>query len=205
MADEDWKTIHLSWIMRNPKFVPKYAADYTEPYYEIMKQVYSNKNCSQDWARNSLASDISWKKKSDELITKMMKLKDCSSMHFITLGFNHQTWNVRDCVKLIETIIQYDWIETAKCVFELHRANGEHPHCHFLIKSSLTKSKILEKIWAAKNIKKLVLKKSFVDYKVGEKYHEDYVNGIKIDEKLPYVEKDIEWRKNNNIKQLFEK
>lgn len=203
--DEDFKSIHLAWIARNPKFVPQYGSDYSESYLDIMKQVYSNPNCSQAWAKKCFAADLLWKKKVDDVIMKFLSMNQTCSFHFITVGFNHQTWNIPDCVKLIETIMSYDWVVSCKAVFELHRANGEHPHAHFLIQSSLTKSKILEKMWAAKGIKKLVLKKSFIDYKVGQSHHELYVTGMKVDEKMIYVAMDNEWRDNNNIKHLFEK
>lgn len=63
----------------------------------------------------------------------------------------------------------------------------------------------MEKIWAAKGIKKVCLKKSFIDYKIAADYHSDYVNGIKVKEKMKYVEKDIHWRLINNIPEVFEK
>lgn len=205
MSEEDWKSIHLNWIKRNPNFVPKNGDDLSEPYYEIMKFTYQNPNATQVYAKRCLVEDIEWKKKSDKIISELFAINQSSISHFITIGFNHQTWSVSQCVNLINLIMNFDWVDGGKAVFELNRENGQHPHCHFLIQSKLPKSKIIEKIWAAKGIKKIVLQKSFIDYKVAMPYHDKYVLGDKQDDKLKYVEMDRQWREKNNIKHLFEK
>lgn len=205
---EDWKSIHLSWIKSHQNFVPKYAYDYTVPYYDIMHQVYQNPNCTQAWAENCYLRDVEWDEKS-KLLKKKVKdqvLKGISmpcSTHFITIGFNHQTWNKHKCVELINHILSFTWIEKATAVFELYRENGEHPHCHILLESSLPKSTIINKIWAAKGIKRIVLQKSFIDYKVALPVHTEYVKGNKQEAKLPYVEMDREWREKNDIPHNF--
>ena len=144
-------------------------------------------------------------KKSNNLLFQLEKELSATTSHFVTIGFNHQTWNIPQCVGVIETIMSCDWITSGRAVFELHRSNGLHPHCHFLIDSVLPKSKILEKIWAIKNIKKVVLNKSFIDYKIKNQSHDNYIHGNKVEEKMQYVELDRIWRDKNNIKQFWEK
>jgi len=201
---EDWKSAHLKWISDNPKFVSKtYSGDVS--YLEIMKQVYENEKASQEYAKLTFAQDLQWKKKSNKLLLELERELSTTTSHFITIGFNHQTWNIEQCVFVIDNIMAFDWISSGRAVFELHRENGEHPHCHFLIESVLPKSKILEKIWACKGIKKCVLKKSFIDYKSENQNHRNYIHGKKTEDKMKYVELDREWRSNNNIKQYWQK
>jgi len=202
---EDYKSLHLNWIKSNKNFVPKNGNDLSEPYYDIMRFTYQQPNSSQNYAKICLIEDIEWKKKSCKVLGELSIATSSSTRHFVTIGFNHQTWSVASCVAVIKRIMALDWIDNATAVFELHRENGEHPHCHFLIDTKFTKSKILEKLWAVKDIKKIVLQKSFIDYKVAQDYHVKYINGDKIENKMPYVEKDILWRQENNIEQLFKK
>jgi hypothetical protein len=200
---ENYKSLHLAWVKSHPTFVPKYSEDYTLPYYDILRELYNHPACSNEFAKKCLVSDLDWKKKSEKLLNELYFTQP--TKHFVTIGFNHQTWTVGKCVALIQNILTFDWITGAKCVFEKHRENGEHPHVHLLIDSILPKSKILEKIWAAKGIKKLVLKKSFIDYKPAMDYHEKYILGDKQEAKIPYIEKDRIWRQENQINHLYEK
>lgn len=206
----DFKSLHLDWILRNPKFQP--AGLCFDDYHLVMATLYLKPNVTQEIAKLFFESDrrklLNSSRQLELLAREDVKyLSQNVTKLFITIGFNHQTWNVPSCVKVIETIIAFDWIKSCTAKFEYFRENGEHPHCHFLIELSysISKSKVLEKIWAAKGIKKVCLKKSFIDYKIAADYHSDYVNGIKVKEKMKYVEKDIHWRLINNIPEVFEK
>jgi len=206
----DYKALHLIWITKHPNFLPQ--GDHYDDYHLVMDTLYKKPNLTQELAKMFFESDRKCLLKYDQAISELNKqdLKEVNSKPnklFITIGFNHQTWTIKDCVKVIENIIAFDWVKTAKAKFELYRANGEHPHCHFLIETThqIPKSKVLEKLWATKGIKKVCLKKSFIDYKIAAEYHEDYIDGIKSVEKTLLVQKDVEWRYDNNIKQVFEK
>lgn len=124
---------------------------------------------------------------------------------FITVGFNHQTWDVPSCVSVIRKICENKIFKDIRGVFELFRENGEHPHCHFLVEltDTLPKSKIIEKLWATKGIKKVVLSKTYIDVKKAEDYHQNYILGIKKKEKMECIEKDKIFRKKNNIPEFF--
>lgn len=203
--EKDWKSCHLSWIKDHKDFVPKHHIGFTESYYDIMEEIYNHPACSQSYAENCYYRDECWMKEKNEMKMLILKRVNAKTSHFVTIGFNHQTWSIDKCVKVIETIMSFDWIEKGKAVFELHRANGQHPHCHFLIDSILPKSKILEKLWATKGIKKIVLNKSFIDYKSENHNHRNYINGQKTEDKMEYVRMDEKWREANNIPQFFEK
>jgi len=120
---------------------------------------------------------------------------------FITIGFNHQTWSVNKCLKVIKTVTELGWVKSCRAVFELHRDNGLHPHCHFYIVPSVrySKSKVLEKLWATAGIKGVVLQKSFIDYKLAGDHHLNYIMLRKTCDKMPFVELDNKWRSDNKI------
>lgn len=204
----DYKSLHLAFIKKTPSFSPKYAQDYTEPYYDIMVQLYKQKFITNEIAQRMMLSDMQWYNTCNLQLQKLTRsVTKANPMQplFVTIGFNHQTWSIPSCVKVIQTIIKFDWISSVCAVFEYHRENGLHPHCHMLIHLSepLAKCKVLEKIWAAAGIKKVVLQKSFIDYKIAEEYHYKYILGEKKELKMPFVEKDIQWRKQNNINDYF--
>lgn len=202
----DFKSGHLSWIHSTKTFTPKFAQDYRADisYYEIMKQVYNNPKCTQEMAKQFWASDKIWHRASyalskalDKEIEKLEPTPD--GMWFVTIGFNHQTWNVKDCCKCIEKILQMEWIISAKANFELHRENGEHPHVHFLIKTKEPKSRILDKLFRPLYVKKVVFAKNFIDIKPALEHHHKYINLEKQTGKQEYVEKDRVWRLKENI------
>jgi len=172
----------------------------------------NSKNCSQVGAKMFYDADRKWQMQCAEQLAITAK-QDYAEKKivikpkewFITIGFNHQTWDIPSCVKVIYKILSFDWVDSGTGVFELYRTNGEHPHVHLLLdlNQDLSKSKLLEKIWATAGIKKVVLKKPFIDIKVAEEYHHNYIIGIKKPEKMPYCERDAEWREQNKIPHQF--
>lgn len=204
----DWKSIHLNWISKQLKtgWLPRNAEDLSESYLEIMKFTYSKDFVSQAYAERCYLDDIKWTVECEKAKTQLLKsLIDSSKRYFVTIGFNHQTWTIQRCITLIKRIMEFDWVEKYYAVFELHRENGLHPHVHMMIQTSLTKSKLSEKLWAVRGIKDIVLKKPFIDVKPYESYRDKYLLGEKTESKMPYVIKDQQWRTENQIPHYFEK
>lgn len=204
----DYKSAHLSWVKSHPNFIPERTAMVGTEYFESLKFLYysvESKYVDNKFAYQLRESDIIY---DDSLKLDLLpnSVTTDAPKFFVTIGFNHQTWNINTCVKVIETILSFDWIISCRSVFELHRENGEHPHCHFLMETTkMYKSKILEKIWATRGIKSVCLKKSFIDCKPAEQYHEDYINLIKQESKMKYVAMDTKWRSRHNIPEHFTK
>lgn len=203
----DYKTAHLSWLKNNPQFIPQGYAQFAEyPYFDIMTQLYSSSRVSQVHAQMLFIGDQEWYNKCSEIKKSVAKVvKTIPSAYFITIGFNHQTWNVQSAIDVINKIKSFDWVISFKGVIELHTENGEHPHIHMLIDTELPKSKVLEKIWATKGIKKLVLKKNFIDIKKAEVYHDEYIVGDKDPGKKIYVDQDKIWRAQLSIPDVITK
>lgn len=209
---EDYVSAHLKWIIDNPKFIPHGGVnpEIAPTYLKYMEWFYFRNDIVTPEQRNMhgyffYKCDKAHKLKTELALKRLEKDSVTPSEYFVTIGFNHQTWTIDACVNIIKTILGFDWVLSSRAVFELHRENGEHPHCHFVIKTDekMPRSKVLEKIWAAKGIKKVCLKKSFVDVKPLLEHHHKYILGFKQESKMPYVAKDIEWRQKNNIEDLF--
>lgn len=202
----DYKSAHLSWVTSHPNFMPQGTHMCGQDYSDSLNFLYYQTGSvfvNQEFARRLFKSDIDYHQSLSVIISSLSESINAPKF-FITIGFNHQTWNVRSCVKVIENILTFDWIISCRAVFELHRENGEHPHCHFLMETEkMFKSKILEKIWATKGIKSVCLKKSFIDCKPAERYHDDYINLIKQESKMKFVTMDTKWRSENNIPEHF--
>lgn len=201
----DYRNAHLAWIKSTRDFEPKYPADYkSASYLEVMENLYSNPEVTQKFAHACYVSDRKWyidsKRISKQIEKEVLKsIGEQSNLWFVTIGFNHQTWTIPKCVKVIEKILAMDWVNSAKANFELYRENGEHPHCHFVINTSLPKSKIIEKIFRPKYVTEVVLSKNFIDVKPADQVHKKYIKLDKQESKMNFVEKDIEWRHKNNI------
>jgi len=202
----DYKSAHLSWVNSHPTFMPQHTHICGQVYSDSLSFLYyqtGSELINQEFARQLFKSDIDYHASLSLIISSLSVTTDAPKF-FVTIGFNHQTWKINSCVKVIENILSFDWILSCRAVFELHRENGEHPHCHFLMETEkMFKSKVLEKIWATKGIKTVCLKKSFIDCKSAEKFHQDYINLIKKESKMRYVALDTKWRKENNIPDAF--
>lgn len=83
----------------------------------------------------------------------------------------------------------------------------EHHHTHFLVKTKLSKSKIIDLIYKT-CIKNYICSKNFIDVKqqcdrVGTFEQKlDYINGVKQDSKMNCVEMDRKWRLENDLDEI---
>jgi len=201
---------HLAWISQNPRFVPyNFVIIGSATYLDTMRELYCSRSrnyMSEDIVNRLFRGDLLHHQQTQSHITQLLKQinKDDKNEFFITIGFNHQTYTISQCVKVIESILTFDWILSCRAVFEFYRENGEHPHVHFYITSCIKyRSKIIEKLWATKGIKQVCLKKSFIDCKNALEYHKKYIMLNKTESKLPYIEKDKIWRLENSIPEFF--
>jgi len=204
-------TLHLQWIRSHPLFIPEsQIPEQYQTYYEFMVTVYNGTtNSACDMLANIYFADDLRFHESYETRLAAAKIQyqigNKLFNHFVTIGFNHQTYTIPKCKAVIETILSFPWVVKCRAVFEMHRENGIHPHVHFVITTDITKSKVIEKIWATAGIKKIVLKKSFIDCKPALPVHFNYVLLIKQESKQQYIVKDIAFRKANDIPEFYEK
>lgn len=204
----DFKNAHIAWLKSCKDFVPKYPADYSIPYIDVMTALYGG-HATGNYIPESMAeamfiADKAWYKKSKKIAREIDKKVESleptpNGWWFVTIGFNHDTWTIKDCCKCIEKILAMDWIISGKANFELFRENGEHPHCHFVIETKEPKSRIIDKMFRPLYTKKVVFKKNFIEAEPALEHHQKYIRLDKKSEKMPMVDKDKEWRKKNNI------
>lgn len=210
--------LHLEWIKKHPSFIPESRTSGFESktYLEEMMSHYLCWHNPEFFPQSSLqmmcdsffSADLRlFESYEERLSTKKIEynISNKKFSYFCTVGFNHQTWTIEKCVNVINTILSFPWVMSCRAVFEYHRENGLHPHCHFLITTDIVKSKVVEKLWAAKGIKAVVLKKSFIDVKPAIDNHKKYILLDKQPTKMSYVVEDRIWRKANNIPEFFEK
>lgn len=200
----DYKTAHLAFIKRTSTFQPTYVCAYYT-YYETMSALYSGQSgnhISQEYARKLYEYDLMTHNANiqthNEVVHKV-KSPDIISTWFVTINFDHETWEIKYCVKVIKSILAMEWVLNAKANFELHTEKGDHPHFHILLLTKEPKSNICYKLYRPLYVKKVVKAKNFIDVKIAEERHHKYINLDKKPEKLPFVEKDKEWRKKNDI------
>lgn len=206
--------LHLEWIKKNPSFIPDIPLrSGFRTYLEDMQDFWNwnSQICpsgvsvmANRWLLDDMRLCDSYEQR---LRAKKLELgySDRKLMFFCTIGFNHQTYTIQKCISVINKILSFDWVLKCRAVFEFHRENGEHPHVHLMITTTITKSKVVEKLWATGGIKQIVLKKNFVDVKLALDAHHKYILLDKQEKKLPYVAKDILWRRENSIPEFFEK
>lgn len=217
MSVTKFRDAHILWAKNHKDFVQQiHMSSHSEiSYIDVLHQMYYGIINQPDYMAKDLESLAKYQLEKDMArfadaqvaIAQILLPQSEKPDWFVTLGFNHQTWSVDKCKEVIQKVLNLPFIQEAQAVFELYRENGQHPHCHFYIvtNNKIPKSKILEKIWAVAGIKKVILNKNFIDVKIGQPVHKGYVRGKKQDYKLQYVEKDMDWRKENNIPDLFEK
>lgn len=210
---------HLNWIKVNPNYIPEDGltivnsggGSRTISYIESMTTLY----LTEPWkshpqgerlARQWHLSDIKYKEKLRKRTVELTNeaLKDSPREYFVTIGFLDESKPI-DLANIVKTIISYDWIIKFQAVLEFHTNKGVHPHVHMYLSCNLAKSKVIEKLFACKGIKKVCKGKNFIDVKVGIEEHKQYILGIKQESKIDYIISDRKFRDINGIPHLFEK
>lgn len=212
----DYKNEYLQWINNNKSFVPKGGYPKECTYLELMTEIVNAKACTQEIAKMFYDADRKWKLECEKQIRHTAiedyKSKNVSGQYFCTLNFNHQTFSVSACVKIVEKILsKYDWVISGEAVFENYRIDEktnkvyEHPHCHMIldIVGHHAPSKIAEKLYRVGGMKDYILKKSFVDAKFALGQHYLYIKGQKTDNKMDCCARDKIWREKNGIQHNY--
>jgi len=219
----DYVEAHLTWITMHRNFR---STTYHNPYLDVMKQVYHSSHTSQIEVKNLLAfklfldDDLCLSKTEDvaqtihDLNQNKINYDVQSNWAFITVGWNEQTVTPYKMATVSANISKFKHFSECNYVLEKHRENGVHHHTHFLVKLSArySASKLAQDIYKIKGIREICLKSTFIDIKalwnkksLCQPYaiYEDYIRGIKKAAKMPYVEQDRIWRKDNAFKDLY--
>lgn len=96
------------------------------------------------------------------------------------------------------------WSSGAKCVVERYSKSGDNLHLHVLKEKIYSKTKIIRDV-----SRKFKIEKNFVDVRSSTKIQDynnrsKYIEGTKSDEeKCMNVDKDKEWRHQNDIEEIY--
>lgn len=194
---------YLLWLRNHPHYTwdGSTGTQLADTFQETFKMLRDS-----DIKENIATSMLKFHMERYNEIQRILSCKtEDNKTYFVTIGFNHQTWDIPHCCELIQRVVDASWVAKGQGKFELYRANGEHPHAHFILEleNAMPKSKVVEKIYKLKGMKKFVLKKNFIDIKATNEQHKLYITGIKQEAKMPYVKKDEEWRNRNNVPDMF--
>lgn len=218
----DYVTEHLNWIKQHPNFRNSEYHEYNKTYWEVMYLVYYPGTV---W-RNLLAfrfryvDEQSLKKQNEvsdmfsRLIAEESTITDNSNWAFVTVGFNEQTITVPQMLAVSANISKFKHFISGKYVLEKFRTNGIHHHTHFLVDLACkyTPSKLAQDLFKIKGLSKICMGATFIDVKMltnkrnkaqPRSVYENYVEGIKQESKMNCVYKDREWRKQNNIQDIY--
>lgn len=132
---------------------------------------------------------------------------------FVTLNFNDtEPITGQKMLHFAQEICKKDWVENATFVLEKHRCQGIHHHIHLLIdlNTHQRKGKIIELIYKIGGLRRYCAGKQYVDVKCAKDalraprdVYENYVSGNKKEEKMFFVIKDRQWRKENNLQDIY--
>lgn len=209
----NYVALHLTWLKKHPSFLPKHAVktkhDWT--WLDVCNDLYGDDTRTwehrNELARIFLQDDIKWSVEYFSQIKLIETPVIDLGKWFVTIGFNHQTFDPKQVKLFISNLFTLKFFDDGSFgVFEYYRANGEHPHIHICLKTSVkTKSQIVQQIFRSKNASKFILNKNFIDVKPFEKYHDEYLAGNKTEDKMSFVERDKSWRFENNYPDIFNK
>lgn len=193
-------------------------------YTSWRKRMYHNNDCEhifKNLCERWYLSDLKNLHKQDSLsleiaqdIKKLNMVGPEDNWAFITIGWNEQEVTPILMQKASANIASLKYFSSVQYVLEKHRENGIHHHTHFLVKfnEKLFKSKLIDWLYQTKGVKVICLGKNFIDikgplnkkkpYQTLELY-ENYVNGIKQEDKKKYIELDKKWRKTNNFLDIY--
>lgn len=209
-SDVNYIDAHIMFASAHPKYFPSPYGSDCSTYVDQLKLFYhenptrlSNEIlniCAYRDIYHDTRNVIQIKSVLEDTVKLVHKtVQQVSDEWFVTISFNHDTYDVKQIVPLINRILEFDWILEANGNFEIFRKSGLHPHLHLRLKTVLKKSQIIEKIFRPKYVRKYVYKSQDIDVKKFEEHHISYLAFNKQDDKMEAVRKDAEYRIKHNI------
>lgn len=208
--DVDYKKLHLEYIKANPRFRPLggVSPNYSS-YFEQLSSLYHEGSIkSNKTAYIFLRDDYNHQKKSktinDEVATMFGDVPENNNpTYFVTFNWTDDNFKLDKILNAIQKLFSKSWIDNARGVFEYHGLQGNHPHFHSLIQVNKHKTfgRFMDKI--VQSAMGSTLNKNFIDIKVARPYHLEYLEFDKRVEKTECLEKDIIFRRENNLKDVY--
>lgn len=207
---KDYKLLHLEWLKANRGFRPKSGIPLNyNSYFEYIDELYRHTVKQQRTAYLYLRDDYNWSKKSKTInqeIAVMFGDRVQDPTFFITFNFDNAKFIPNKVVDCVKKLFDKSWVTDGYAVFEYYTETGNHPHV--MMKLSVnkyqTKGKLLDKCFESA-LAKFTSGKQFIDIKPFQPCHQDYLQLDKSLSKKENLEKDIIWRKENNLPEYLAK
>lgn len=216
----DYRQLHLEWIREHPHYRPKdtptsvlslYKTYFDEMYgcYYGKDAVFKTNECGYTLLRDDVKA---FNKPKYEVTNKVNQMFGISSpitepTFFITINFDEKKFNSLTVLQAVNKLFEKEWITKAYGVFEYHGKEDNHPHLHFQLQVNKygKLGKIKDKLKATTLVTKFTGGINFVDIKLYQNYHTDYLALDKRPEKTEQLEKDIKWRETMGLPDFVEK
>lgn len=220
----DYFSLMMEFARKNPRYNSDHwdwsCKNYGESLVELNRQLSTHKDSNFMnfyWFRWLVGDIIISNKVVDDLKSLKSKIVKGGTLQdnwiFLTLNFNDtEPISANKMLHFAQEICKKSWVAKADFVLEKHRVNGIHHHFHMLIDlgEEIRKGKIIELVYKIAGLKKYCAGKQYVDVKTKkdpraerEVYYK-YVRGDKKDEKQYYVQKDVVWRAQHSVQDLYE-
>lgn len=142
----------------------------------------------------------------EQLRQNLARIEKCNKMYHLGIGYQWlvtvnfgQDVDIKDKVeKLLKA--NYRYLRSGKFVVEYHTKEGNHWHIHIALKTLCNRKKNSIIVQLANLFD---VANNFVDVRKTFTDPEDYVEGIKTDNKLEYLVMDKQLRDKLNIKHLY--
>lgn len=213
----DYKRLHLDWIKANPRFKPKVSMlDRYTTYLEQMEAMYYSTDAvlkHNFTAYLYLRDDYKWKtsgaKDVNDRVAVMFggKIEQKEPTFFVTFNFDNSKWNAIKALSACNKLLEKTWITSAYGVFEYHGNTQNHPH--LMMKLVVNKygklGKLKDKLKETSLCTQLMNGINFLDIKIYQPYHDDYMQLDKALEKNQQIENDKVWRLEQGLPEFIEK
>lgn len=210
----DYKNLHLLWIAKHKDFRPRHPIiSKFNTYLEQQKDLYDTQIKLNKTAYYYYKDDVAFFKERFDIDKKTKELfrfdNDCDDMvrYFVTINFPPDMEKFKkDKSKILTNLDKFlnsKMLIDGKAVFEYNGTNA-HPHIMMLVTPNE-----YYKSWGRfkKQILQTALSKmvgeNFTDIKTGKEYHDKYMNLEKKEDKKEALEKDVLWRRDNNLDEEY--
>lgn len=209
----NYKQIHLNWIKANPRFLPKLGLlDKTlyKSYYEEMLHRYNMSIRFNETAFMFLRDDYEFSKVKTNINSEVACMfgdvpENKNPTFFVTFNWSEGNFNKVKIFDGLQKLFRKSWVDNARGVFEFYGLKSNHPHfmCLIQVNKHKTIGRFRDKIFQSAIAQ--TLGKNFIDIKVAQSYHQDYLDLDKSPEKQECLEKDKIWRIDNGILSIYSK
>ena len=214
-SELDYVSLHLEFLQKHPNF--QKGVYYPLTYSDIMRETWSanlpEKNrAAYKWMMGDMAKLF----KSETVLNNIEKQfkstfsaieNNTNTTYFVTLNFDNETFKSETAVKVIQRLVNKDYIKGLKGIFEYNTEEGTHPHfmARLEVNGRLPKGKLIQRIYQSAGIKNLIKGVNFIDVKPYGPHHDNYLDLVKTDKKQQYLDLDVAWREKEGIPEVIEK